>query len=181
MLIHRIFQLRIIIASDRRQLDLPGAFSILVIAAILATTIQAQDFQDVKGDEAVGRYTLPVAFPNFSRYTVLVTLVMWSLYLTTMWEITTPAGAGFTFLGITVGIRYYFWRSTKDDEWSYVLYNVRLLSIRLFCLLSGSFIYIYRSGWQLHLQCQVIGACPERTLYDTTIMMTSDGFEILCS
>ena len=118
------FRLRIIIASDRRQLDLPGAFSIFVIAAILATTIQAQDFQDVIGDKAVGRYTLPVAFPNFSRYTVLVTLVMWSLYLTTIWEITTPAGAGFTFLGITVGIRYYFWRSTKDDEWSYVLYNV---------------------------------------------------------
>jgi 1,4-dihydroxy-2-naphthoate octaprenyltransferase len=115
-----------IIASDRFQLDFPGAFSISVIAAILATTIQAQDFQDVIGDKAVGRYTLPIAFPNFSRCTPLVTLVMWSLYLTAMWEITTPAGVGFTFLGIIVGIRYYFWRSTKDDEWSYVLYNVEL-------------------------------------------------------
>ena len=120
-----------ILASNRYQLDFPGAVSISVIAAILATTIQAQDFQDVIGDKAVGRHTLPIAFPNFSRYTPLVTLVMWSLYLTTMWEITTPAGVGFTFLGIVVGIRYYFWRSTKDDEWSYVLYNVSLLPILL--------------------------------------------------
>jgi len=114
------------LASDRCQLDLPGAFSVSVIAAILATTIQAQDFQDVIGDKAVGRNTLPIAFPTFSRYTILVTLVMWSLYLTTMWEITTPAGVGFTFLGIVVGIRYYFWRSTTDDEWSYILYNIWL-------------------------------------------------------
>ena len=154
-----------IIASDRCQLDFPGAFSISVIAAILATTIQAQDFQDVIGDKAVGRYTLPIAFPNFSRYTLLVTLVIWSLYLITMWEITTPAGVGFTFLGITVGIRYYFWRSTKDDEWSYVLYNVSCFLFAYFHLLSVPF-FIYRFGWQLHLRCQVTGACSERTLYD---------------
>ena len=125
------FRLSIILASDRCQLDFPGAVSISVIVAILATTIQAQDFQDVIGDKAVGRYTLPIAFPNFSRYTLLVTLVMWSPYLTTMWEITTPTGVVFTFLGIVVGIRYYFWRSTKDDEWSYVLYNVSFLPIFL--------------------------------------------------
>jgi 1,4-dihydroxy-2-naphthoate octaprenyltransferase len=152
-------------ASDRRQLDFLGAFSISVIAAILATTIQAQDFQDVVGDKAVGRYTLPVAFPNFSRYTPMVTLVMWSLYLTIMWEITPPAGVGFTFLGIVVGIRYYVLRSTKDDEWSYVLYNVSffciLFVLNYFHLLSSPF--FYRSGWQLHLRCQVIGACSERT------------------
>ena len=128
------------IASNRFQLDFYGAFSISVIAAILATTIQAQDFQDVIGDKAVGRYTLPIAFPNFSRYTPLVTLFMWSVYLTTMWEITTPAGVGFTFLGIVVGIRYYFWRSTKDDEWSYFLYNVSLFPIFTYSnLLSGPF------------------------------------------
>ena len=130
--INLIFRLNIILASNRRRLDFSGAFSISVIAAILATTIQAQDFQDIIGDKAVGRYTLPIAFPNFSRYTPLVTLLMWSVYLTTMWEITTPAGFGFTFLGIVVGIRYYFWRSTKDDEWSYVLYNVSFFPFCLF-------------------------------------------------
>ena len=131
-------------------MDFPGAFSISVIAAVLATTIQAQDFQDVIGDKAVGRYTLPIAFPNFSRYTPLVTLVTWSLYLTIMWEITTPAGVGFTFLGIVVGIRYYFWRSAKDDEWSYVLYNVSFSPIfYLFPLIKRSFFLFslfYRFG-----------------------------------
>ena len=137
--INRIFRLSIIIASDRCQLDFPGAISISVMAAILATTIQAQDFQDIIGDKAVGRYTFPIAFPNFSRYTLLVTPVMWSLYLVTIWEITTPACVGFIFLGITVGIRFYFWRSTKDDEWSYVLYNVSCFPFAYFQLLNGSF------------------------------------------
>ena len=54
-----------------------------------------------------------------------------------MWEITTPAGVGFTFLGIVVGVRYYFWRSAKDDEWSYVLYNVSFYLI-FFCFFSLS-------------------------------------------
>jgi hypothetical protein len=109
----------------------------------------------------VGRYTLPIAFPNFSRYTPFITLVTWSLYLTAIWEITTPAGVGFTLLGIIVGIRYYFLRSTKDDESSYFLYNVSFFSLNYLHLLTGP---LFRSGWQLHLQCQVIGACTERKL-----------------
>ena len=129
-------------------MDFLGALSISVIAGILATTIQAQDFQDVIGDKAVGRNTLPIAFPNFSRYTLLITLIMWSLYLTTMWEIAMQGGILFTFLGIVVGVRYYFWRSSKDDEWSYVLYNVSccfpsFFFLIFFKIIKRSFFFIF--------------------------------------
>lgn len=89
---------------------------------------------------------MPIAYPNFSRYTPLVSLVMWSLYLTAIWEITTPAGIGFTFLAIIVGIRYYFWRSTKEDEWSYVLYNVSYFSFNPSPLLNGLFLDLVSNG-----------------------------------
>lgn len=114
-------------ASDRSKLDFTGSFSIFIISAILATTIQAQDFQDVPGDKLVGRNTLPIAFPNVSRHTPLISLLFWSAYLSFIWEIDTPARAGFTCLAVVVGLRYYLWRSTKADKLSYFLYNVSYL------------------------------------------------------
>jgi len=120
-------------ATNRSKLDFVGALAIFVVAAILATTIQAQDFQDVEGDKSVGRLTLPIAFPNLSRYTPLVSLMLWSNYLSEIWEMTFPASAAFHCLAFTIGIRYYFWRSTRDDQLSYFLYNVcHLRSSNLF-------------------------------------------------
>ncbi|KAF8164744.1 UbiA prenyltransferase family [Crassisporium funariophilum] len=135
----------LIAASDRSKLDLTGSLSIFIISAILATTIQTQDFQDVQGDKLVGRQTLPIAFPNISRYTPLISLVIWSLYLTSMWEIDIPGSVGFTCLAIIVGVRYYLWRTTKDDQFSYLLYNVRLFVAFLGLLLNSEFA-CYRSG-----------------------------------
>jgi len=111
-------------AINRSKLDFVGALAIFVVVAILVTTIQAQDFQDVEGDKSVGRLTLPIAFPNLSRYTPLVSLMLWSNYLSQIWEMTFAASIAFHSLGFTVGIRYYLWRSIKDDQLSYFLYNV---------------------------------------------------------
>ncbi|KAJ3513367.1 hypothetical protein NLJ89_g2987 [Agrocybe chaxingu] len=116
----------LIASADRYKLDFVSSLSIFVISSILATTIQAQDFQDVEGDAEVGRKTLPIVFPNLSRYTPIISLLLWSLYLTVVWEISIPSSIAFTCLGLIVGIRYYFWRSVKDDEWSYFLYNIWL-------------------------------------------------------
>ncbi|KAF8959405.1 UbiA prenyltransferase family-domain-containing protein [Flammula alnicola] len=55
----------LIAGSNQSKLDFAGSFSIFIIASILATTIQAQDFQDVDGDKLVGRRTLPSPFRTF--------------------------------------------------------------------------------------------------------------------
>ncbi|KDR74291.1 hypothetical protein GALMADRAFT_250079 [Galerina marginata CBS 339.88] len=116
----------LIASSDRSKLDFTGSLSIFIIAAILATTIQTQDFQDVDGDKSVGRSTLPIAFPNLSRYTPLISLLLWSSYLTFIWEISGMGSLGFTCLAIVVGLRYFLLRTTKDDQLSYFLYNIWL-------------------------------------------------------
>ncbi|KAF8959406.1 hypothetical protein BDZ97DRAFT_1922932 [Flammula alnicola] len=56
----------------------------------------------------------------------MITLLLWSWYLSCIWEIDVPASLGFTGLAAIVGVRYYFWRSTKDDQLSYFLYNIWL-------------------------------------------------------
>ncbi|KAF4615939.1 hypothetical protein D9613_011359 [Agrocybe pediades] len=111
---------------DRSHLDVTGALSIFIISSILATTIQAQDFQDVDGDKSVGRKTLPIVFPNLSRYTPLISLLLWSFYLTTLWEVGRVGTIAFNALAVLVGLRYYIFRTAKDDEISYCLYNVWL-------------------------------------------------------
>ena len=98
-----------------------------------------------------------------------------------MWEITTPAGVGFTFLGIVVGFRYYFWRSTTDDEWSYVLYNVSCYFpfYLFFQLFSGLYFFFF-----LFIHLDLVDNC----ICDAWLLahvqrerctMTSDRFGIL--
>jgi len=103
--------------------------SIIIISSILATTIQAQDFQDVDGDKSVGRKTLPIVFPNLSRYTPMISLFFWSFYLTAIWEIGRIGTLAFYALAAIVGLRYYLLRTAKEDEISYCLYNVRFISV----------------------------------------------------
>jgi len=116
----------LIASNDRSRLDFTGSLSIFIISAILATTIQAQDFQDVDGDKSVGRSTLPIAFPKLSRCTPLISLLLWSAYLTCIWEIGGIGTCGFTCLAVIVGLRYFLLRTTKDDELSYLMYNIWL-------------------------------------------------------
>jgi len=99
--------------------------SIFVIASILATTIQVQDFQDVVGDNSIGRKTLPIVFPNGSRYTPIICLVLWSMFLSSVWELSILASLAYASFGTYVGLRFFHKRSVKEDERSYLIYNVR--------------------------------------------------------
>jgi len=99
--------------------------SVFLLCCIIATTIQTQDFPDVVGDLKMGRHTLVIAYPKFSRYTPLVTLTPWSLYLSSIWGNSFPATIAYLLLGTIVGLRFYLRRTPAEDRLSYVMYNVR--------------------------------------------------------
>lgn len=96
----------------------------MLSAAVIFTTIQAQDFSDVVGDKAAGRVTLPIYAPEFSRFLTFVALTTWSMILSVFWGIGLLCATVLVSLGAYVGYRYYFWRTQEMDEKSYLIFNV---------------------------------------------------------
>ncbi|KAI0031470.1 UbiA prenyltransferase family-domain-containing protein [Vararia minispora EC-137] len=95
-------------------------------AAIILTTIHAQDFRDEVGDKRLGRMTLPIAFSQASRITIWVFLLSWSLGLSIFCATNYILAAAFCTLAMIVGARFYFWRDVEADQRSYLYYNVWL-------------------------------------------------------
>ena len=91
----------------------------------MATTGHAQDFKDVCGDRAVGRRTIPIAYPHIARITVLVGTCSWSLILASVWSLHPWITAAFTSLALLVGYRFLIFNTTADDQVSFYWYNVR--------------------------------------------------------
>ena len=114
--------------SNRTRLDDVGFLAILFSIGTLFTTIHAQDFKDVKGDALIGRKTLPIALPNFSRFSMLVGLSGWSLAMSYIWQLHPLIIASFCGLGLFISIRFMVLRSKRADQVSYYWYNVCQLS-----------------------------------------------------
>ncbi|KAI0071185.1 hypothetical protein K474DRAFT_1669294 [Panus rudis PR-1116 ss-1] len=112
----------IVMSEERKNLDSTAAMALCISAAVLTTTIHAQDFKDVAGDVKIGRSTLPIIAPVLARYTVVIGLITWSAALGYIWEIGLPAVA-FGMLGLYTGYRYIFFREVVDDQVSYYWYN----------------------------------------------------------
>jgi 4-hydroxybenzoate polyprenyltransferase len=93
-------------------------------AGIFATTIQAQDFKDEEGDRAVGRRTIPIVFPSFARWTVIVPLLMWSSGLSLLWGLDVTTSLCFITLGLFVGVQFLISKTVKSDQISFYWYNV---------------------------------------------------------
>ena len=106
-------------------LDHTSKIAIILSAMVIFTTIQAQDFQDVAGDQASNRITFPIYAPEFSRFFTLLTIPFWSLTLCWFWNIGWSVAVVYVGLGGYVGARYYCSRSPEADKKSYIIFNVR--------------------------------------------------------
>jgi 4-hydroxybenzoate polyprenyltransferase len=64
---------------------------LLLLAAVIITTVHAQDFPDVEGDEACGRKTMPLLYGQaWSRYGLAVFLILWSAVCPAFWQVSSP-------------------------------------------------------------------------------------------
>ena len=94
-------------------------------ALIIFSTIHAQDFRDEIGDRMLGRKTLPIVWPEFSRVAILALMTAWSVGLSVACEINVYCSLAFCTLAAFVGTRFYVYRDVEADKRSYLYYNVR--------------------------------------------------------
>ena len=101
--------------------------SIQVVNALLfLTTIHAQDFQDVEGDRASGRVSLPIAYPFSSRVSMAILLPVWSTVIALISGLRPVTFAGLVLLGAGVGAMFYTNSAQRcaRDKVAYRAYNV---------------------------------------------------------
>lgn len=116
---------RFTLGADRSRVDGSALMCIITSAAVLSTTIHAQDFKDVDGDRIVGRSTLPIAFPRLSRASMIVGLLAWSTVLAQLCQLDMITASLLLALGGAIGLRFLRYDSVSEDQFSYLLYNVR--------------------------------------------------------
>ncbi|EKM50744.1 uncharacterized protein PHACADRAFT_188269 [Phanerochaete carnosa HHB-10118-sp] len=119
------------IMGASREIDYISTTAVCISGALIFTTIQAQDFADVEGDKQLGRVTLPIYAPEFSRAFTLGALIGWSIFLSWFWHIGPLCAIGFIGMGTFVGLRYYTRRTEAEDRESYVFYNIWLMIVHV--------------------------------------------------
>lgn len=107
------------------ELDYRVVLTHLGGALVVLTTIHAQDFEDEAGDKAIGRKTLPIVSPYWSRCTMFIGMTTWSVALSTFWTFKLFQSSMFVGFGIIVGARYLVFHGQRENKRSYLLYNVR--------------------------------------------------------
>jgi hypothetical protein len=98
--------------------------AIIESAAIIFTTIHAQDFRDDEGDKLLGRKTFTLAYPEFARITMPFTLIFWSLVLLMTSSTNVYVLYGMLTLALYTGLRFLTLQDAREDRHSYLLYNV---------------------------------------------------------
>jgi 1,4-dihydroxy-2-naphthoate octaprenyltransferase len=105
-------------------MDSVALLAVAISTGIFATTIQTQDFKDCDGDRRIGRQTLPIVLPELARYTLLPILLIWSMGLSVLWNLSAPVAGAFIGLALLVALRYITMRDLRSDQVSFYIYNV---------------------------------------------------------
>ena len=104
-------------------------WGIVSSAGLFTSTIHAQDFRDIVGDRAIGRTTLPIAFPLFSRVSMLILVPMGTIFFCCLWAPPISISIILIVLSTFVGVRYVIFADARSDKVSYSWYNVSNLFV----------------------------------------------------
>jgi 4-hydroxybenzoate polyprenyltransferase len=101
-----------------------------MIAAIIFTTVHAQDMYDQEGDAARGRRTVPLVIGDTAaRWIICVCMHIWGVACPVFWNAPPHAWALSMLLSGIVGFRTLLWRSVADDKWTFLVWNVWMASV----------------------------------------------------
>lgn len=111
----------------------------LLLAAVIATTIQFQDLYDQAGDRLRGRQTLPLVVGDArARVTIVLAVVVWSFLCPTFWRLDARGFVLPLFLAAVVVGRLNYYRTVKADEVSFKLWNVWIVALYALPLIKKS-------------------------------------------
>lgn len=109
-----------------RLLQQPGFVRWLaVVAAVVFSTVQMQDFYDQRGDALRGRRTVPlVVGDGAARWLTAGLMAFWSVFCPWYWGLRLAPSAAFGVLGVVILARTLTKRSVEEDKKTFLAWNV---------------------------------------------------------
>jgi 4-hydroxybenzoate polyprenyltransferase len=111
---------------------------IVVITAIILTTMHVQDMCDQEGDAKRGRRTLPLVIGDAAaRWSIALPMPVWGI-ICPLLAGSGPLAAGLSVvLAFAVAIRILMWRETASDRMTFRVWNVWISVVYMLPLLGG--------------------------------------------
>nr|WBQ21659.1 amorphane sesquiterpene synthase [Mycoleptodiscus sp.] len=95
---------------------------VAVTGLIIASTVHAQDLEDMEGDIARGRKTVPLIYgENIARGTLAVAVTFWSIYCPAFWNLGFIGFLPTTLLGFSAAFRTLSFRTQISDQRTWAL------------------------------------------------------------
>ena len=105
---------------------------LLIIAAVVFTTIHVQDMSDQPGDRLRNRKTLPLVLGDGeARASIGLLMMFWSWACPMYWGLPWSNALAFVILGHLIGIRTCTKRKIQDDKWTFRLWNLWMIILYL--------------------------------------------------
>lgn len=125
--------------QDWQQSHLRLAVWIALSAVIITTTVHAQDFPDLEGDQARGRKTMPLLYGDMcSRWLLAIPIIAWSVVCPAFWHVASPLVWSVSLLlGFGIAFITVMCRSAQANQLVWQLWCVWITFIYLLPL-SGS-------------------------------------------
>lgn len=110
----------------------------LLVAAVIATTVQVQDMADQAGDRLRQRHTMPLIFTNgLTRWTITISIAFWSFCCPLFFHLGIVGFMIPVMVGAIVASNTLTIRSVEGDKQTYRLYNLWIVTLFLLPLLKS--------------------------------------------
>jgi len=104
------------------EITATGFSWILMISAVIFTTMHIQDLKDMTGDKSRGRETAPLFLGEMvTRRTLTIPIILWGPICAIFWG-QWVAGVPVTILGIWIAWRVLWCHGIKNDRWTWQLW-----------------------------------------------------------
>jgi 4-hydroxybenzoate polyprenyltransferase len=113
-----------------------------IIGAIVFTSIQTQDLEDMEGDAKRDRKTIPLVFgETVGRLSVAIPVSVWSILCPFFWELEWTGYILTGSIGFLIAVRVMVWRNVRSDRVSWKLWCLWIISVYLLPLLKDHSVF----------------------------------------
>lgn len=127
------------VATSGSKYTAKGLQWFAMLGAIILTTVQIQDLEDVDGDKARGRRTGPLVLGDRPcRWTIAILVPLWTMEASFFWGVWAWHTVVCTILGGCVAWRVLNRTEVGHDKVTFRVWNVWLVSLYVLPLLAAS-------------------------------------------
>jgi 4-hydroxybenzoate polyprenyltransferase len=121
---------KVAVGFGKHELNERATSWILIVGAMVFTTLSMQDMPDIPGDTIRGRRTLPLIHgEKFARWAIALPVIFWSFICPSFWELEGMTYFFSVALGGVLAVRVLVFRSVDADATSWRLWCVWTISL----------------------------------------------------